>query len=487
MAMRFLFSSLGSYGMLFPMIGLAISLRDRGHEAAFLTHPSMIPVLKRFGFERIPWGPEDGEGFQMKLINHPLDTLRQVRHIEYAMERFPPDVLVGQPLLHGPTIAGRRHGVPVAVLGLGAYIWPTEALLQERWNVASLHYPKLNYPASVLGRYQSFISSWDVSREMFALPGRSDRYEETPIIGDLFLLQSVAELEGNVDALPPQVHLIGDCLWDLPHADPELTAWLEESATSGHPVVYLNLGPFGTNTENSDTIWERLIAGLGDQPVRVAASIGRTDTRITAIPPNFFVRDHVPQGAVLPQARVMICTGSTTAVIGAITHGVPLLLIPGGGGAEQVDLLLRCLRAGVGLDLSTGHATPDMIARRMWDVMESSQVRENTRRMQQAFAQAGGRERAADLRTALANLSAAATVDLAERAVAMIGADLLQIHLNAPQELMMAEGDRDFRGQLRQIEKLVRAMPVPVVVKECGFGLSREAARRGPIAPGPPA
>jgi isopentenyl-diphosphate delta-isomerase len=78
----------------------------------------------------------------------------------------------------------------------------------------------------------------------------------------------------------------------------------------------------------------------------------------------------------------------------------------------------------------------------------------------------------------IANLSADATVETASRAVAMLEADLLQIHLNAPQELVMAEGDRDFRGQLARIGELVRRLPVPVIVKECGFGLSQETARQ---------
>lgn len=78
----------------------------------------------------------------------------------------------------------------------------------------------------------------------------------------------------------------------------------------------------------------------------------------------------------------------------------------------------------------------------------------------------------------LANLSAEATPETARAAVEMVEADLLQIHLNAPQELAMREGDRDFRGQLSRIEALVRHSPVPVVVKECGFGLSGPAARQ---------
>ncbi|MGE5676394.1 MAG: type 2 isopentenyl-diphosphate Delta-isomerase [Mycobacterium leprae] len=77
----------------------------------------------------------------------------------------------------------------------------------------------------------------------------------------------------------------------------------------------------------------------------------------------------------------------------------------------------------------------------------------------------------------IANLSADATLETAKRAVDMVEADLLQIHLNAPQELVMAEGDRDFRGQLKRIEQLVRNLPVGVIVKETGFGLAREAVR----------
>lgn len=76
----------------------------------------------------------------------------------------------------------------------------------------------------------------------------------------------------------------------------------------------------------------------------------------------------------------------------------------------------------------------------------------------------------------IANVSAGAAVADALAAVEMVEANLLQLHLNAPQELVMREGDRDFRGQLDRIAEIVQAAPVPVIVKECGFGLSRETA-----------
>ncbi len=78
----------------------------------------------------------------------------------------------------------------------------------------------------------------------------------------------------------------------------------------------------------------------------------------------------------------------------------------------------------------------------------------------------------------LANLSALATPDMAMEAVAMIEADSLQLHLNVAQELAMADGDRNFSHTLANIESIVRQSPVPVIIKEVGFGLSRETIRK---------
>lgn len=76
----------------------------------------------------------------------------------------------------------------------------------------------------------------------------------------------------------------------------------------------------------------------------------------------------------------------------------------------------------------------------------------------------------------LANLGATATADLAIKAVEMIEANGLQIHLNILQELVMPEGERTFSGILNNIEKINRLSPVPVIVKEVGFGVSKETA-----------
>jgi isopentenyl-diphosphate delta-isomerase len=65
-----------------------------------------------------------------------------------------------------------------------------------------------------------------------------------------------------------------------------------------------------------------------------------------------------------------------------------------------------------------------------------------------------------------------------QRAVDMIKADALAVHLNPIQEVIQPEGDRDFSNLLSKLGKIVNKLSVPVIVKEVGFGLSEETIVR---------
>ncbi|MCI1985488.1 MAG: type 2 isopentenyl-diphosphate Delta-isomerase [Lactobacillus sp.] len=74
----------------------------------------------------------------------------------------------------------------------------------------------------------------------------------------------------------------------------------------------------------------------------------------------------------------------------------------------------------------------------------------------------------------LANLGASATWQQAQAAVAMLDANALELHINAIQEAVMPEGDRDFHW-LDAIADIVAHSHVPVIVKEVGNGMTHEA------------
>src|SRR5262245_25859152 len=63
------------------------------------------------------------------------------------------------------------------------------------------------------------------------------------------------------------------------------------------------------------------------------------------------------------------------------------------------------------------------------------------------------------------------------RAVEMIDADALVFHLNALQEALQPEGQRNFSGLLDQVGAIARGLEVPVVVKEIGCGIGARTAR----------
>ncbi len=69
-------------------------------------------------------------------------------------------------------------------------------------------------------------------------------------------------------------------------------------------------------------------------------------------------------------------------------------------------------------------------------------------------------------------------IEQCQQAVDMIEADALILHLNPLQEAVQPEGDTRFAGLLNRIEAICQALPVPVIIKEVGWGFSEQAARQ---------
>ena len=68
--------------------------------------------------------------------------------------------------------------------------------------------------------------------------------------------------------------------------------------------------------------------------------------------------------------------------------------------------------------------------------------------------------------------------DDCQKAVDMVEADALILHLNPLQEALQVEGDTNFSGLLGKIESVCRRIKVPVIVKEVGWGISGQTAEQ---------
>ena len=68
------------------------------------------------------------------------------------------------------------------------------------------------------------------------------------------------------------------------------------------------------------------------------------------------------------------------------------------------------------------------------------------------------------------------TIGQVERAIEMIGANALAVHMNSLQEAAQPEGDRRAVGEAAALKKLTGQVGVPVIAKETGAGVCREQA-----------
>lgn len=76
-----------------------------------------------------------------------------------------------------------------------------------------------------------------------------------------------------------------------------------------------------------------------------------------------------------------------------------------------------------------------------------------------------------------ANLNTGFGPEECQRAVDLVQADALILHLNPLQEALQVDGNTDWRGLLAKIGTVCQKLEVPVVAKEVGWGISAEVAR----------
>ncbi|MEV6690959.1 glycosyltransferase [Micromonospora sp. NPDC051196] len=391
MASRFLFCPLASPGHVFPMIGISLELARRGHSVAFATGTPFRDILREQGIRRVSRGPCDGDSFQLETWWKPTSVALQAAHVLHAASEFRPDVIIGGQLAYGPMLMGEILDLPVAILGFATHLLPKP---RRDTNQPDEHPVEAQERAT--WRLESMSESLQAARSLLHLPPLSQEQAADFLLGDLFLLQSVPDLEPGVGDLPSAVHCVGSCVWEPAVPDEDLAKWLDSTGRLG-PVVYMQHG----RLFHLGNLWPAVTEGLSGSNIRLVASTGRMDGKPAEPPPfNFFVRDHVPQGQVLPHATAVVSTANTTAVLGSLSFGLPLLLLPGGG--EQLEVAAMCERVGAALTLDPKSVTPETFRASLREIDVNPRFRASARQVQSCLSKVQGHLLAADLLESLA-------------------------------------------------------------------------------------
>jgi len=159
--------------------------------------------------------------------------------------------------------------------------------------------------------------------------------------------------------------------------------------------------------------------------------------------------------------RMDVSDVSLETQVGELSFNVPFYINAMSGGSKwtgKVNKKLATIAKEAGLAIATGSVSA---AIKNPEVADSFKIVRSVNKDGLVFA----------------NLGANHGLEDAKKTIDLLDADAMQIHLNSPQEIVMPEGDRTFRDWEKNIEEIISNIDLPVIVKEVGFGMSRETVQ----------
>ncbi|WP_202703208.1 glycosyltransferase [Flavobacterium sp. UGB4466] len=112
-------------------------------------------------------------------------------------------------------------------------------------------------------------------------------------------------------------------------------------------------------------------------------------------PENFMVYAQIPQLDLLPHLDAVVCHGGHNTVSEALSHGLPLVVIP--IAYDQSHVAGRVVRTGAGERLNFNRFKANHLKNSVHDILNNPQYREAALKVRQSFIDAGGTKTAADL------------------------------------------------------------------------------------------
>lgn len=374
---RFLISTFTEDGFLFPAVGLAKQLCTCGHSVAIIADEKGATRLKELNVSWLEVLSASEDACAVKHWGDQDAILQLLPTIRRAISFYQPDALIVTPLSIGALVVGEEEHIPTIVLGFASYLLPR--IVHEN-KISDHESDNLRR-----WRYSETSSILEGARLRAGLGPSIENYENTRLNGILHLLRTVPALErGGID-LPKCVRFVGACLWEPAALDEALVNTCNRSSHDGVPVIYAQVG----RSFKSVSLWSKLVEAFANEKVFVVAAVARCDMLIRVVPKNFLVVRTANQGSILPATQLVVCDGHSTATLGALSDGVPLVLMPNGSGTEEVALM--CERSGAASVLpNDGNHHPDALRKATFAAMSDHDLHQACKKNQKQFSQYEG-------------------------------------------------------------------------------------------------
>ena len=373
-----LFTFAGGSGHFEPLVPIARTAEVAGHVVAFACKPAMIATVEDAGFpafaveanaggitERIPLLEVSVEREDRVLRDHFAGRLARERAVAIGTlcGEWQPELVVCDEADFGAMVIAERLGLPYAsvlVIAAGSFV-RHELVAEPLHALRAAHGLPPDPDLAMLSRY--------LVLSPFPPSYRDPRFP-----------------------LPATTHTIRPAALD-PAADRALPPWV--ARLRGAPIVYFTLGT-EFNMESGD-LFERVLAGLRELPVELVVTVGRQidPAELGPQPTNILIERYIPQSALLPHCSLVVSHAGSGSVIGALAHGLPMVLLP--MGADQPHNAARCAELGVARVLDAVATTPETAREAVATVLADPTYRRAAERLRDEIAALPGPEHAVAL------------------------------------------------------------------------------------------
>ena len=312
--MKILFAAIPAYGHLYPLMPLALACAEDGHDVTVATGK---PFVGRLPLPTIPQQPDaleldgvfaeaarrnpgvQGAGLVVGVFAD-VTSEAVVEVLVPTLEELQPDLIVYEGMNVGAGVAASLLGIPAV---------PYAIALTHR-GFALIHPEAMSY-----------------RRDLWTSRGQHPP-EADPLLGQAFLdptPPSLRRFNGDLDIPKIPIRPVG-----YAESVAQVPAWLEEPRT--RPRVYLTLG---TVSFGAVEVLSRAISDISALDVDLLVAVGPEGdpALLGEVSDNVRLERFVDQSRVLPMIDVMVHHGGTGSVLGALSAGVPQVLIP--QGADQ--------------------------------------------------------------------------------------------------------------------------------------------------------
>ncbi|MGY1747069.1 glycosyltransferase [Blastococcus sp. SYSU D00695] len=352
--MRFLVSSVPGLGHLHPVLPLALAAVAAGHEVRVATGADRVDWVRRCGLDAVPAGLGQAAA-SARSDELGLDGPERPRHM-FTTIAVPP--------MAADLLAVVDDWRPdVLVHEEGEYAAPLVAALRDLPCVTHSWASPARPAAGRAALQETLVPVW----ERAGAPGPPRQ------TGRLYLDACPPVLQGadvgRLDARVVPVHPTG--FDGPPEPAPDWPASLPR------PAVYVTLGTvprfcrpdlLQLLADAATAVVPGVVVTTGPHPPEVVRPAG----------PGVRVVSYVRQSVVLPHVDAVVSHGGAGTTVGALLHGLPLLVLPALAPSQQLGAE-RVRAAGVGVRLDWADATPDRLRAAVTELLDRPNLRQAAR------------------------------------------------------------------------------------------------------------